>query len=1037
MIIKNKNSQKKLIQEKAEIIIEQSRRSTEISKKTNKKNNQAESKKNNKKTRRNNNNMNPNLKKTTKYIKKKSKKKINGGGLLTRLIPNIGTILSPIANNTSKSAVTQLGSNLITSGITNFTRNALLDVKDFKTYSKLFFNIIVRPSFNGAYFTVSTLPSFVFNGLFQNISSSQLATLGMGAGISSLGALYFYAQKSQKRIKIDEELIKERNKRIVSNQKEEFVKLSDITMEDFERTDYYDEKLLYQYENDPYYSFRQHYHSQNSNQIKNIYESLKTITHPKYQLEYVDKIKKLKDLIILIKKQPYLLKEYTNLCFSNTFSSNQGIPLLFCIFNTCGDIRIIKLILSVYESSTMRISNTDSILDQVKSSKYQYSVLDYLLSRKITEKNDNFKKIEWLSSALNYTSISYQTIILFFKYMRIFYGLQIYKINKQNPHGFNFHYTKLQKIRTSLIDILNTLLLKYSQNMILEQVDIFDVFLETLKIEKNTIPLDVQIIECLIMNNFDLKIKDDKDTKKYELLKRLNYEKLHNQNGLKVINKYNEQQQIGKDIQFDYGQVGIRLNSSIVTNGDSSLKIEIEEDKTTGLYCELTSHINYHFHKFKRNSMGVSITPYILFPISEQEMKYEYMNVSNINHHYSKFLILQSKNKLNFNSPNEEFLDYLQTQNKTFTRVFSSLEAAVRDSHYHQVYFLNKPFTMTLVNNFIIYVKKTRSSYVKVALNVNFRKSDDGITTQLVSEKYYFWVLRSDIDFKYLNIDDNDEFINNITKEKYIIKDKQLLKTTGIFELVRSFFGFKNQNNLTHITSYKDVNIVIIKNINKITNENNIDNVMVLFFPNLTNRDGTKDSFTNMLKEYQQEGLFYGNSFDQVIQKSSSFLNRKRNYLYLENGDFVLLRKVNDQVKINEIIKDFLKSKNKKNLIIPRNCQKNLNKLLQTIAESIDDFYIHNYVLISQILSKSIFIVDTKGEFESGNKKIMEDLNITSSVFPLGTYKKKKEEDYFTDIETSTDIYKFNQIRESFLQGEHNESPKYFAMSSSTIFSKS
>ena len=68
--------------------------------------------------------------------------------------------------------------------------------------------------------------------------------------------------------------------------------------------EYYDEELISRIDNDPYYSYRQVFPEKKEELMKNIYEILKDIGNKVNIIGKVDKIKKLKKLIINIKKSP-------------------------------------------------------------------------------------------------------------------------------------------------------------------------------------------------------------------------------------------------------------------------------------------------------------------------------------------------------------------------------------------------------------------------------------------------------------------------------------------------------------------------------------------------------------------------------------------------------------------------------------------------------------------------------------------------------------------------------------------------------------
>lgn len=950
-------------------------------------------------------------------LKKKSKKNQSGGALESTL-PEFGSILNTITGTLPdiQSVVTGVSSTGkgIDILVRGFSKNLVSDFQNTKNRLIFLKNLInytiYNPIVKGANYLVDT----TMRNIVGNLSSGQMATLGLGAGISALYFLYTYSQMPDQQLIID----KKRKAGIVSKKIDEFVKLEDIKMNDV-RTNYYDEELLLQFDNDPYYKYRQGFKKQKKNKIKLIYDNLKFIGNKKNITEKVEKIKKIKDLIILIKKQPYLLEENTDLCFSKNLSGVNGIPLLFCIFNVTNDLRILKLVLNIYVSGTLNISENETILDSLRTTKHNFSVLDYLLSRKIKENNESFPKIIWLISKLNYTSISYQTIYLFFKYIRECYRLKIYGLKKKNPREFpklvideseiteefDYFYKKFKTFRHTLVNCLQILLVKYSQNQEFEYDNLFDTFLELLTIEKNILPLDIHIIESLIMNNFGANI-NQKNKDKFKNLKLLETE-LMNQNQSKVIKNLDDSKEIKKDNEFEYGQIGLRIDDENILDFDSYKKIRLNYQRTTGLYCSLKSNINYHYHRFKQNSEDKSVTPYILFPINKQEMEYEYMNTPNVNHSYTQQIVSKSETKyskkITTTDDEQTYLKYMSNNNITCTRIFETLDAAIKDSHYYQVYFLNRPFKMRLVNNFIIYIKKTKKSYVKVKIDIKFKGSE--------VKTYYFWVLRNDIDFKYADFN-NEEITNEnkdrkhlqITKERFIVRDKDsirygswgeyLLLTGGwisnLIGKVPRYFGAglilgkqqktqlqinKNKEDIgtINILSYKDINIVTARNSHQLSNQNNQHNVVVLIFKG--NHFWNRSNFINEVEQFIKDGIITREYFDQIIEfKISLFINKSTKYVYLENGNVVLLKvSPGDYSNFLEIIKVFLSSTSKKNLIIPSLVRQNIDvksTLIHVIKKSIDQFFEDNYHLFSNCLSKSIIIVSTVFDYSKSLESI-------------------------------------------------------------------
>ncbi len=863
---------------------------------------------------------------------------------------------------------------------------------DLASFIPPIINNLVNNFISPAYQGVKEIVSFK---LISRLSSSQLATLGLIAGVGVLSLVYLYGQMTDQQLLID----KKKKAGIVSKKIDEFVKLEDIKMIDV-RNNYYDEELLSEFDKDPYYRYKQSFKDDVKNKINVIHNILKFIVDKKNIIENVERIKKMKELFIIIKKQPYLLEENTNLCFSKNLSGVNGIPLLFCIFNVTNDLRLLKLILNMYRSSNLHISDNDTILDYLKTTKHNFSILDYLLSRTIKENNETLPKIAWIISKLNYNGITHQTVYLFFLYMRESYRLKIYELKKKYPQGlpkqvtndthitkeFDYFYKNLKTFRYTLVSCLQILLVKYSHNKLVEYNNLFDTFLELLIIERNILPLDIQIIECLIVNNFEPKI-NPKNKHKFKNLKVLESQ-LMSQNQSLVIRKLIPSSEFKKDDDFKYGQKGIRIDDEKISDFNHYQNIKLNYQKTTGLYCSLTSNINYHYYKFKQNSQEKSVTSYILFPINKEEMEFEYMNTVNINHSYSKSLVLKSENrhlyKINTNDDEKTYMKYMFGNNITCTRVFGTLDAALKDSHYHQVFFLNRPFKMKLVNNFIIYIKKNKKSYVKVSINIKFRGREE--------KTYHFWVLRNDIDFKYkdfINEEITSEQINGqhlqITKERFIVRDKDSIGSGSWAEYILLTGGWitnligrkqtKSQSQINkekrdigtvNILSYKDINVVLARNSSQLSNKNNQHNVIVLIFNNYSMWN--RKDFIREVERYISDGVISREYYNQIIEfKSSLFINKTTNYVYLENGNIVLLKtQPNDYIAFIEIIKVFLSSKSKKNLIIPYLLGTNINVLTiltQVVKKSVDQFYQENYHSISDSLFKSIIVVSTQADY--------------------------------------------------------------------------
>lgn len=950
------------------------------------------------------------IKKTMKRRKKKNTnlkktKKNQSGGALKAITPEFSTITKLFGSTIPNAAIQTFSSGITGIDILSrkFSSNTLSDlsrISKFFDFIPSLINFLITKVIPRTYQLTKDIVSLRLVG---KLSSSQIASLGMGAGLLALAGLYMYGQMTDQQLLID----KKKKADIVSKKIDEFVRLEDLKM-NVVRANYHDEELLSEFDKDPYYKYKQSLKDNIKNKINVIHNILIFIGNKKNIIENVERIKKIKELFIIIKNQPYLLEENTNLCFSKNLSGVNGIPLLFCIFNVTNDLRLLKLILNIYESSNLDISENDSIFDYLKTTKHNFSILDYLLSRKVKENNESLKKISWIISKLNYNGVSYQTVNLFFLYMRESYRLKIYEQKKKYSNSlpklvtndnhiteeFDYFYKKFKTFRYTLVNSLQTLLVKYSHNNLFEYDNLFDSFLELLTIERNILPLDIQIIECLIIHNFEPKI-NSKNKDKFKNLKLLESQ-LMSQNQSIVIKKFTPEVEFKKDDDFKYGQKGIRIDDEKISDFNSYKKITLNYQKTTGLHCSLTSNINYHYYKFKQNSQEKSVRPYILFPINKQEMEFEYMNTVNVNHSYSKSLVFKSDdrflNKITTTDDEKTYLKYMSEKNITCTRIFGSLEAAVKDSHYHQVFFLNRPFKMKLVNNFIIYIKKNKKSYVKVSINIKFRGREE--------KTYHFWVLRNDIDFKYkdfINEEITSEQINGqhlqITKERFIVRDKDsigsgswgeyILLTGGwitnlIGKAPRSILGRKQTKSQSQINkekrdigtvnilSYKDINVVLARNSSQLSNKNNQHNVIVLIFNNYSMWN--RKDFIREVERYISDGVISREYYNQIIEfKSSLFINKTTNYVYLENGNIVLLKtQPNDYIAFIEIIKVFLSSKSKKNLIIPHLLGTNINVLTiltQVVKKSVDQFYQENYHSISDSLFKSIIVVSTQVDY--------------------------------------------------------------------------
>lgn len=872
-----------------------------------------------------------------------------------------------------------------------FSTNLNSDLSDFRTGIPKIFNKIIKPSLNSSYYVIKAPSKFIYNGLYDTITSNKLVSIGMAAGIISLGALYWYSQESEDQIEI------QKKKKIISSKKDEFIRLDDLQLYS-NNVEYYDEALLSMMDNDPYYSYRQIIPERKEELMKIIYETLQEIGDKKDIIGKVDKIKKIRKLIIFLKKTPYLLKEKTNICFSKVYSDFGGVPLLFCIFHKTDDLRVIKLLLDIYNKSTLKIHENEKLIDQLRTQKYNFTVLDYLLTQKINE-NSTFKKVNWVLSNVMHSSVSYHTVFLYLKYIREFYRMRIFSLKRnkskkftivdfksqknETVESFDFFYKKLKYIRYILINGLLILLRKYFQNLNKSfNVNLFDSFIEILTLEKNLIPLDIQIIECLIMSNIEINI-NNKNKDKYQKLLHLE-SRLDNQNNEGVIRNFKEKNEVIEDKGLSYGQITIRENSERLVNlNDRPFPLEINSSETNGIHCSLKSNIFYHIKKYQKNSQEKGITPYLLFPINEEEMKFTYVNIINCNHSYSKALISKKPNKIARSSDDKTFKDYMLKENLTCTRVFLTLEAAVRDFHYYQVYFLNRPFKIKLENNFVVFVKKTKKSYVKISINLPF------IETSLVKQRYEFWVQRSDIDF-FMNSNYRDQAITGentgkqhlqITKERVILIKDIKEEYTGRIPFLNNFFKKK----ICYSYCYKDINIINTKTID-LEFINNKDYLMLLIFKNLNNPNKLKSNISDLIRNKILDSNFIRHIDDKNIINFSK--NNDIYYTYLDNGNYILLKDNFGDIDLffSDIIIKFLNSRGKKHLIIPfSNANRiNFNSFIGILKDSIDKHYSTNFNQILDSLSKTIIILE-QSTFSAGKDIKMEKIfsgNENRDVYP-------------------------------------------------------
>lgn len=820
--------------------------------------------------------------------------------------------------------------------------------------------------------TIKNPLSFNYNGLRDAMSTKKMAMLGLGAAVIGLGYMYYVSKGSDDQVKI---LKKQQN--FVSKKKDDFVRLQDLQMSNV-NVEYFDEELVSKIDNDPYYSFRQIFPEKKKQLLRDIYEVLKDLGKKDNIIEKVDKIKKLKKVIISIKKRPYLLKERTNLCFSNSTSELGGVPLLFCIFESTDDLRVIKLVIDIYNKGTLKIHEFENLTDQLRSLRYNFTVLDYLLSQKV-RKDITFSKINWLISYIGYTGITYHTLFLYLKYIRNMYREIVFDIKKgKTKTGFtilnfktresepvsdyDFLYIKCHYLRHLLINGLHTLLKKYSQNNNkLTYVNLFEAFVEILTSEKNLIPLDIQIIECLILNNFTIDINDsNKD--KYQKLLYLE-STLDQQRNQVVINNYSETNDIKKEGGLPYGQLSFRkTNEQLLNLNDNHQPLKMKDNETNGLYCSLKSNIFHNIKRYQKNSEGKSVSPYLLFPINKEEMKYSFVNTIHCNHSYSRLLINKKLTKIKNDTNSIEVRDNMLKENVTCTKVFLTLESAIQDLHYHQVYFLNRPFKMKLVNNFVVFVKKTKKSFVKVSVHIHFKGEP------LSNKEYHFWVQRNEIDF-YIDSKYEDKEINidshQITKERSIlIKNIQESSYPGLLSIFNRFLQTKG----TYAYSYKDINIVF-SNLISLEYLNNSDNLILLFFKRLRGMTNLQTLINELINDQLIEPTFIKQLNDTSVKNFST--DPSVIYCYLDNGNYIFFKEIDFKKNFPNIIKIFLSSKEKKNLIIPFN---NSNKvrvidLLDCIQESINQYYSLNYERISECLSKSIIIVDKNSALYSGQER--------------------------------------------------------------------
>lgn len=858
-----------------------------------------------------------------------------------------------------------------------FSANLNSDINDFRTGIPHIYNTIIKPSLNSSYYIIKTPSKFIYNGLYNTITSNKLLSIGMAAGILSLGALYWYSQESEDKIEI------QKKKKIISGKQDEFVRLEDLQLYN-NNVDYYDEAIVSMIDNDPYYSYRQIFPEKKEELMKIIYQILKEIGDKKNIIGKVDKIKKIRKLIIYIKKTPYLLKEKTNICFSKTYSDFGGVPLLFCVFHITDELRVIKLLLDIYDKSTLKIHENEILIDQLRTQKYNFTVLDYLLTQKIKE-NSTINKVNWILSNVCYTSITYHTVFLYLKYIRETYRIKVFSLKKEkkknnsddfkiinfktqkdeNVDSFDFFYKKLKYLRYILIIGLQTLLKKYSQNNYKSSyVNLFDSFIEILSVEKNLIPLDIQIIESLIMSNIEINI-NPKNKDKYEKLLLLE-SRLDDQNNQYVIRNYKKKNDIIEDKGLSYGQFGIRENNEKLLNlNNRPFPLEVKASETIGMHCSLKSNIFYHIKKYQKNSEEKGVTPYLIFPINQEEMNFTYVNIINCNHSYSKPIISKKPNKINRLGDDKTFKDYMLKENLNCTRVFLTLEAAIRDFHYHQVYFLNRPFKIKLENNFIVFVKKTKKSYVKISINLPFM----GLT--MPKQKYEFWIQRSDIDF-FMDSNYKEQIIIGeergrqhlqITKERIVLIKDIKEEYTGRIPFLTSFFKKK----ICFCYSYKDINIINTKTID-LESINTKEYLMLLIFKNLNSPTKLKYNISELIRQKILGSYFINHLNDKNIINFSK--NSDIYYTYLDNGNYIFLKDNYGDIDLffSDIIIKFLNSRGKKHLIIPFTVANriNFNSFMDILKRSIDKHYCTNYTQILDSLSKTIIIVDQNSTFSAG-----------------------------------------------------------------------
>ena len=228
-------------------------------------------------------------------------------------------------------------------------------------------------------------------------------------------------------------------------------------------------------------------------------------------------------------------------------------------------------------------------------------------------------------------------------------------------------------------------------------------------------------------------------------------------------------------MKLDYGKMYYQLNDNILFNFYGKRKV-IDETikKEKGKYLfeihdDLKSNIYYNLYKYKNNYLNSNLSPYIIKKLEINEIRknvnstdndLQYVNIKNydkIEYINYEFLYQNSNNLFELKpitselsvKNRQEIIKYRKERfiNGPFIKIYLNLESVLNDNHYCNVFILKGKFIFNIVDDYSIFIKKNKKTYVRVKFseeNTNFTLLED---TTLDLKKFQFWIERKNIDF--------------------------------------------------------------------------------------------------------------------------------------------------------------------------------------------------------------------------------------------------------------------------------------------------